>query len=115
MESKRGKFWALRVGLEVKEGGLVVRTLPQVMAVDIDAGNGLVHQRRVNGVCLSSKHRLDVAALVLECIRMNLTCGGTILSALVALVLHIPKGFTHARADTVSIESNVMRIDRGVD
>ena len=73
MESKRGKFWALRVGLEAKEGGLVIRTLPQVMAVDIDAGNGLVHQRRVNGVCLSSKHRLDVAALVLECIRKNLT------------------------------------------
>ena len=102
--------------MEVKEGGLVVRTLPQVMAVDIDAGNGLVHQRRVNGVCLSSKHRLDVAALVLQCIRMNLAShGGTILSTLVVLMLYIPKGFTRARADTVSIASDMMRIDRGVN
>ena len=39
----------------------------------------------------------------------------TVLSALVALVLYIPKGFTRARADTVSMDSSMMRIDRGVD
>lgn len=31
----------MRVGLEVREGGLVVRTPPQVMTFNIDAGDGL--------------------------------------------------------------------------
>ena len=99
-------------GLDGGEGGLVVRTTPQGIALKIAAGDGLELQIVVKRSILRSKRRMDVVAHVLCCSRFAVSQGGAILSAMEGVVLYIPKGLAVTEAGNASTVSSMNDIGR---